>query len=522
VTHVLQSYSEGRWQSGGGDAKPLLDASTGEEVARIPSAGPDVAAMLTYARSTGGPALRALSFHERAAVLKALAKHLSVHLDEFAAVSLRTGATRRDTTVDVDGGFGTVAVYASKAARELPTDTLLLDGDVESLGKGGTFAGRHVFTSKLGAAVQINAFNFPVWGMLEKFAPAFLAGMPSVVKPASETAYLTELVVRRINESELLPEGALSLLCAGPAGLLDNLTPQDTLSFTGSASTARSLRIHPVIVDRSVPLNVEADSLNCSILGPDVTVEDPEFDLFVKQVVSEMTVKAGQKCTAIRRALVPVGIADAVSEAIAARLDQVVVGHPAEESVRMGPVVSLRQREEVRNSVERLMLAATVIQGNPSQVDVVGADPGRGAFLAPMLLRCDDITAPEPHSIEAFGPVCTVLPYRNLDGAVEAAGRGEGSLVGSLVTADGDIARRLITGLAPWHGRLLVLNEADAAESTGHGVAMPQMLHGGPGRAGGGEELGGLRAITHHMQRTAVQGHPELLRSLAPFGEEEA
>ena len=520
MTSALQSYSQDCWQDGSGDAKPLLDAATGAEVARIPARGPDIAAMLAYARDTGGPALRALTFRERAATLKALAKHLSGHLDEFAELSLRTGATRRDTAVDADGGIATVAVYASKGARDLPDARTLDDGATERLGRGGTFAGRHLYSSRLGAAVQINAFNFPVWGMLEKFAPAFLAGMPSVVKPAGQTAYLTELVVRRIVESGLLPDGALALLCAGPAGLLDNLTAQDTLAFTGSASTAAAVRAHPVVVGRSVAFNAEADSLNCSILGPDVAVDGPEFGLYVDQLVTEMTVKAGQKCTAIRRALVPEALADPVAEAVSARLAAVVVGHPAEPEVSMGPVASLAQRGEVRDRVRELMVAARLVHGDPSRVDVAGADAERGAFLSPMLLRCDDLTASEPHEVEAFGPVSTLLPYRSPSDAIAAAGRGGGSLVASVVTADAELARSFIGGLAPWHGRILVLDRTDAAESTGHGVAMPQMKHGGPGRAGGGEELGGLRALTHYLHRTAVQGNPQLLESLSASTEE--
>jgi oxepin-CoA hydrolase/3-oxo-5,6-dehydrosuberyl-CoA semialdehyde dehydrogenase len=514
MTRTLQSYSEGHWQDGGGDAKPLLDASTGEVVASIPASGPDPAVMLAHARATGGPAMRALTFTERAAILKALARHLSGHLDEFVALSARTGATRRDSAVDVDGGISTLAVYASKAARELPDATALFDGDIEVLGRNGTFAGRHIHTSKLGAAVQINAFNFPVWGMLEKFAPAFLAGMPSVVRPASQTAYLTELVVRRIIESGLLPDGALSLLCAGPAGLLDNLGAQDTLGFTGSAATALALRTHPIVAGRAVAFNAEADSLNCSILGPDVSADDPEFALYVDQLITEMTVKAGQKCTAIRRAFVPAALADAVADAVSARLTTITVGDPAHSGTGMGPVASFAQREEVRTAVGRLSAVARIVHGDPDKVEVAGADAERGAFLSPMLLRCDDTDAAAPHEVEAFGPVTTLLPYRDVDDAVAGAARGEGSLAGSIVTHDRALARRLIEGLAPWHGRLLVLDRDDAGESTGHGVAMPQMLHGGPGRAGGGEELGGLRALTHYLQRTAIQGHPDLLNTL--------
>ena len=514
MTRALQSFTEGAWRDGGGGAKALRDAATGETVATIPRDGPDPAAMLAYARDVGGPTLRALTFTQRAGILKALARHLSGHLDEFAELSTRTGATRRDTAVDVDGGIGTLAVYASKAARELPDATTLLDGDVEPLGKGGTFAGQHVYTSKLGAAVQINAFNFPVWGMLEKFAPAFLAGMPSVVKPASQTAYLTELVVRRIVQSGLLPYGALSLLCAGPAGLLDVLTAQDTVGFTGSAATALALRTHPVVAGRSVAFNAEADSLNCSILGPDVSTGDPEFALYVDQLVTEMTVKAGQKCTAIRRAFVPAALADAVTEAVCARLARVVVGHPGLPDTDMGPVASLDQRVEVRAAIGRLSAGTTLVFGDPNRAKVSGADAERGAFLSPVLLRSNDIRAAAPHEVEAFGPVCTVLSYANVEEVIDSAALGGGSLAGSIVTHDRAVALRLVTGLAPWHGRLLVLDREDAAESTGHGVAMPQMLHGGPGRAGGGAELGGLRALTQYLQRTAVQGHPEFLKGL--------
>ncbi|MDQ1750532.1 MAG: oxepin-CoA hydrolase / 3-oxo-5,6-dehydrosuberyl-CoA semialdehyde dehydrogenase [Pseudonocardiales bacterium] len=515
MTHALQSYSEGHWQDGTGEQRPLLDAATGGVVATIPTRGADTKTMLEHARTVGGPALRALTFRQRAAILKALAKHLSGHLDELIALSTRTGATRRDTAVDVDGGIGTLAMYASKAARELPDSTVLLDGEIEPLGKGGTFAGQHIYSSKLGAAVQINAFNFPVWGMLEKFAPAFLAGMASVVKPASQTAYLTELTVRLMIGSGLLPEGSLSLLSAGPGDLIDHLTSQDTLGFTGSAATALALRTHPVIAGRSVAFNAEADSLNCSILGQDVSDVDPEFSLFVDQLITEMTVKAGQKCTAIRRAFVPAPLCDAVADALVGRLAKVVIGHPADTRVELGALASLAQRDEVRTAVARLITVARPIFGDTTKVDVVGADPETGAFLSPVLLCSDDVFAAPVHEVEPFGPVSTLLPYRNVGELTDATALGDGSLVGSIVSADATIVSDLITRLAPWHGRLLVLNAADAAESTGHGVAMPQMLHGGPGRAGSGEELGGLRALHHYMQRTAIQGHPELLQTFA-------
>ncbi len=516
MSRSLPSYAEGRWQDGSGEQRPLLDAATGEVVATIPARGPDPAAALHYARTVGGPALRALTFTERAAILKALARHLSGVIDELAALSTRTGATRRDTAVDVDGGIATMAVYASKGARELPEATVLPDGPAEPLGKGGTFAGRHILTSRPGAAVQINAFNFPVWGMLEKFAPAFLAGMPSVVKPASQTAYLTELAVRHIIDSGLLPDGTLTLLCAPPGDLLDHLGPQDTLSFTGSAATALALRTHPVVAGRAVTFNAEADSLNCSILGPDVSPGDPEFDLYVGQLVTEMTVKAGQKCTAIRRAFVPAGLAGPVADAVTDRLAGLVIGHPADPDVQLGALASLGQRDEVRRAVGQLSTATRPVYGDAAKVTVTGADAERGAFLSPILLRADDPLAGPVHQVEAFGPVSTVLPYTGTDELTEAAAAGQGSLAGSIVTADPAVAADLISRLAPWHGRLLVLNSSDAAESTGHGVAMPQLMHGGPGRAGGGAELGGLRAVRHYMQRTAVQGHPDLLAGLAP------
>src|SRR3954454_6911423 len=411
VSRLLESYSAGSWFRADDEGAPLLDAATGEEVARLSSAGLDLSAMTSYAREVGGPALRALTFHERAALLKAVAKELTAHKDELYALSTRTGATRRDSMVDIDGGIGTVFSYASKGTRELPNDTVVLDGRTEPLGKAGGFLGQHVYTSRPGVAVQINAFNFPVWGMLEKLAPAFLAGVPTIVKPASQTAYLTEAVVRTIVDSGLLPEGSVQLLAGSPAGLLDGLAGQDLVAFTGSAATARKLRSHPAVVANSVRFNAEADSLNCSVLGPDATPDTPEFELFVKQLVTEMTVKAGQKCTAIRRAFVPRGLVDDVVEATRARLAKVVVGAPGAEGVRMGALASLDQREEVLRSLKALRGVAELVAGDPERFAVVGADRDRGAFLPPLLLRCDDVDAAEPHDVEAFSPVSTVLPY---------------------------------------------------------------------------------------------------------------
>jgi oxepin-CoA hydrolase/3-oxo-5,6-dehydrosuberyl-CoA semialdehyde dehydrogenase len=513
VSTQLESYVAGSWFRGTDGGEPVLDAVTGDEVTRVSSHGLDFAALLAHARQVGGPAVRQLTFHERAGLLKELALHLGGLKDDFYAVSLRTGATRRDSMVDIDGGIGTLFSYASKGKRELPNDTVVLDGAPEPLGKGGTFLGQHLYTSRPGVAVQINAFNFPVWGMLEKLAPAFLAGLPSIVKPGSQTAYLTEAVVRRIIASGILPAGSLQLVCGSAGTLLDELGEQDSVAFTGSAHTAELLRNHPSVLHRGVRLGVEADSLNCSILGPDVTAQDEEFDLFVKGVVTEMTVKAGQKCTAIRRVIVPEPIADAVVDAISARLGRITVGDPADQSVRMGALASLGQRDEVRKAIEALRTSAEIVYGDPAHVDVVGADAERGAFLSPVLLRARPGAA-EPHEVEPFGPVSTVLTYGSVDEAVDLAARGKGSLVASLVTHDPQVAREVARGLAPWHGRLLILDRDDAAESTGHGSPLPMLVHGGPGRAGGGEELGGIRAVLHHMQRTALQGSPDMLTAI--------
>jgi len=511
---LLQSYVNGGWFTARDAGTPLRSAVTGDEVARISSTGVDVPALLDYARTVGGPALRELTFHQRAGQLKALGKLLMAGKDEFYALSTSTGATARDSGVDIDGGFGTLLSYASKGTRELPNDTIYLDGNPEPIGRRGTFLGQHIYTSRRGVAVQINAFNFPVWGMLEKLAPAFLAGVPSVVKPAGQTAYLTELVFRRIIESGLLPEGSVQLLAGSAQGILDHLGGQDMVGFTGSADTAAKLRSHPNVVRAGVHLNAEADSLNCSVLGPDATPDTPEFELYIKQLVVEMTSKAGQKCTAIRRALVPRELADAVIDATCDRLAKVVVGDPDTEGVTMGALASLEQREEVLRALKALSASATIVSGNADDFAVHGADAQRGAFLPPILLRCDDAEATAPHDVEAFGPVSTVLPYDNLNDAVALAARGQGSLVGSLVTHDPAVARHIVLGIAPHHGRILVLDRDDAKESTGHGSPLPTLVHGGPGRAGGGEELGGIRGVLHHMQRTAVQGSPDMLTAI--------
>ncbi len=511
---VLRSYAGGSWVTPAGEGRPVFDAVTGDEVARVSSAGVDLAAALDHGRSAGGPALRELTFHQRAAQLKAVGSMLRGHRDELYALSARTGATLADAKFDVDGGIGVLLSYASRARRELPNSRVYVEGPPEALGKSGTFAGQHILTPLRGVAVQINAFNFPVWGPLEKFAPAFIAGVPSLVKPATQTAYLTARLAELMIGSGLLPEGSLQLVCGGIGGLFEHLTEQDLVSFTGSAATARRLRADPAVVGRSVRFNAEADSLNCSILGPDAAAGTPEFDLYVRQLVSEMTVKAGQKCTAIRRALVPASVADQVTDAAAERLAGVVVGSPAAAGVQMGALASLEQREEVRRSVKALQSGAWLVFGDPDHVEVAGASAERGAFISPLLLRADNAEQPEPHEVEAFGPVATIIGYAGTAQAIELAARGRGSLAGSVVTSDAGFAREMILGLAPWHGRLLVLDRDDAAESTGHGSPLPMLVHGGPGRAGGGEEMGGVRGILHHMQRTAVQASPRVLAAV--------
>lgn len=514
MTAVLQSYVTGKWITPEGDASPLINAVTGDEVARYSSVSIDFGPVVAYGREVGGPALRALTFHQRAAALKSLGKFLMGAKDDFYRLSSATGATTRDSAIDLDGGFGTLFSYASKGTRELPNDTIYLDGATESLGRAGTFVGQHIYTSRPGVAVQINAFNFPVWGMLEKLAPAFLAGVPSIIKPAHQTSYLTERVFRAIIESGLLPEGSVQLLCARPKEPLDHLDSQDIVLFTGSASTAAKLRSHLNVVEGGVRFNAEADSLNCSILGPDATPGTPEFDLYIKQLVAEMTTKAGQKCTAIRRALVPNELLDAVVEAAAERLSKIVVGNPDLDGVRMGALASIAQRDEVLRSLKSLRDSATLVFGDPDSFTVEGADPSQGAFLPPLLLRAEDPNAAAVHEVEAFGPVSTVIGYQDLDDAVALAARGQGSLVGSLVTHDADVARKVAIGIAPYHGRILVLDRDDAKESTGHGSPLPTLVHGGPGRAGGGEELGGIRGVLHFMQRTAIQASPDMLTAI--------
>lgn len=511
----LESYVCGRWARGAKEGVPLLDASNGAPVAYIDSTGLDFAAALDHARRVGGPALRKMTFHERAAMLKALAEALTKHKEEFYALSAATGATRTDSWIDIDGGIGTLIFYASRGRRELPNTRVLLDGDIETLSRDGTFAAHHILTPLQGVAIHINAFNFPCWGMLEKLAPTLLAGVPSIVKPASQTAYLTELVVRRIVESGLLPGGALQLVCGSVGDLLDHVTGQDAVTFTGSAWTGRKLRSHPAIVANSVRFTMEADSLNTAVLGTDAAPGSEEFDLFVKEVAREMTAKAGQKCTAIRRVFAPRGFVDAVVAALGDRLAKTPLGAATDESVRMGPLASLAQRDEVRARIRDLAADAQIVVGDPDKVNVVSGDPEKGAFLNPVLLYCDRPRAARAvHDVEAFGPVSTIMPYDSLEEAVELTRLGKGSLVASVFTNDEDVAREVVLGMAPFHGRVMIGNRASAKSSTGHGSPLPVLVHGGPGRAGGGEELGGMRGVKHYMQRTAVQGTPRLLSAV--------
>jgi oxepin-CoA hydrolase / 3-oxo-5,6-dehydrosuberyl-CoA semialdehyde dehydrogenase len=511
----LESHVCGEWVPGAGDGQTLLDAATGEPVATIDSTGLDFAGALDYGRRTAGPALRAMTFHERAGMLKALGVALMERKEEFYAESLHTGATRADGWVDIEGGIGTMLTFASKGRRELPNARVLTDGDVELLSRDNSFSAQHILTPLHGVAIHINAFNFPVWGMLEKIAPTLLAGVPCLVKPASQTAYLTELVVRRIVGTGILPAGALQLVCGSVGDLLDHVTEQDAVTFTGSAATGRRLKTHPAIVAHSVRFTMEADSLNATILGPDAVAGTPEFDLFVREIAREMTTKAGQKCTAIRRVIAPRGQVEPLIAALRDRLGKTVLGLPGAEGTRMGPLASLDQRDEVRARIRELQAVAEIVAGDPDDVRVASGDAQRGAFLNPVLLYADKpFQAAAVPDCEAFGPVSTVMAYDDLDEAVALAARGRGSLVSSVFTDDKDVAERVVLGAAPFHGRVLIGNRLSAKSSTGHGSPLAPLVHGGPGRAGGGEEMGGIRGVKHFMQRTAVQGAPRLLSAV--------
>ncbi len=507
-TLKLLNYAADQWVEGTSGLAEVHSAVTGEVIAQTGSEGLDFKAMLDHARRVGGPALRQLTFHERAHRLKALANAVMARKEELYELSYSTGATRTDGWIDIEGGAGTLFSFSSKGRRELPNGRVLIDGAMEPLSKGGSFVGQHVFTPLQGVAVHINAFNFPVWGMLEKLGPTLLAGMPAIVKPASSTGYLTELAVRIMIEADVLPKGALQLIMGSTGDLLDHLTCQDVVSFTGSAATAMKLQSHPVIARESVRFVAERDSLNASILGPDAGPGTPEFDLFVKEVAREMTVKAGQKCTAIRRAMAPAAHLDAVEEALSARLSRVRIGDPRDEHVTMGALASRAQLQSVRDAVAELSRSARIVSGDPGVSPVAGD----GAFIAPILLRSDDPWNSDAiHDVEAFGPVSTLMPYDDLPDAIALANRGMGSLALSLFTHDANVAEDFVLGAGAYHGRMMILDRTSAAESTGHGSPLPVLVHGGPGRAGGGEEMGGVRGVKHYMQRTALQGGPQIL-----------
>jgi len=512
---TLLNYARDQWVQGAGQLVEVPSAVNGEVVAATGSSGLDFKAMLDHARNVGGPALRRLTFHERAHMLKALGQAIMARKEELYELNYATGATRADGWIDIEACAGTLFSFSSKGRRELPNQRILIDGQMEQLSKGGTFVGQHVWTSLQGVAVHINAFNFPVWGMLEKLAPTILAGVPAIVKPASSTGYLAEAAFRIMIEAEILPPGALQLIMGGVGDLFDHLTLQDVVSFTGSADTAMKLQTHRVFARESVRFIAERDSLNASILGPDAAPGTPEFDLFVKEIFREMTAKAGQKCTAIRRAIAPRQHIDAVQEALSARLAKAVIGDPRREGVTMGALASVSQRDSVRQAVSELSKYARIVSGDPHQVDAQGEGVEGGAFMAPILLRSDDPWgAAAIHDVEAFGPVSTLMPYEDITDAVALANRGLGSLVLSLFTNDPDAAETFVLGAGAYHGRMMIIDRTSAKESTGHGSPLPVLVHGGPGRAGGGEEMGGVRGVTHYMQRTALQGGPELLSKI--------
>ncbi len=510
----LENYISGNWITGDGDGQALHDAVTGNIIATASTKGLDFKNALEYGRTVGNTALRKLTFHERGRLLKALAMHLMAHKEKFYAISYHSGATKGDSWIDIEGGIGNLFANAS-LRRKFPDLPYCTDGEAIGLSKGGTFMGHHILVPKEGVAVHINAYNFPVWGMLEKCAVNWLAGVPALVKPASVTCYITQAVVKEIINSKILPEGALQLLCGSAGDLLDHVTAQDVVTFTGSKTTGLMLKAHKTILEGSVPFNMEADSLNCIVLGQDVTPDKPEWDLFIKEVRKEITVKAGQKCTAIRRIFVPQNLMEDACIAIGKALGQTVIGNPLNDKVRMGSLASSSQRDEVRTNVQKLLASSQIVYGSLDSVEVVDADAKKGAFLSPLLLSNEKPFANEEvHDIECFGPVSTIMPYSHLDEAILLAKKGKGSLCCSIVTADNKFATDFVIGAATHHGRILVLNSECAKESTGHGSPLPLLIHGGPGRAGGGEEMGGLRGVKHYMQRTAIQGSPTTITAI--------
>jgi oxepin-CoA hydrolase / 3-oxo-5,6-dehydrosuberyl-CoA semialdehyde dehydrogenase len=510
----LGNYTSGQWINGDGDGQVLYNAVTGAPIGSATSKGLDFKSILEYGRNTGNPALRKMTFHQRGNMLKALALYLRNHLDKFYNISYQTGATKADSWVDIEGGIGNLFANAS-LRRKFPDEVFCIDGDSHNLSKNNTFMGLHILTPKEGVAVHINAFNFPVWGMLEKIAVNLLAGMPCIVKPATVTSYLTEAVVKEIIASKILPEGALQLICGSAGDLLDYVNSQDVITFTGSASTGLMLKSNPNILKENTPFTMEADSLNCIILGNDVTTGMPEWDIFIKEIRKEMTLKAGQRCTGIRRIFVPENKIEDIYLALGKALNQTVIGNPLNENVRMGSLAGITQRNEVKEQVQKLLASSQIIYGSLDSVQVVDADAEKGAFLSPvLLLNKNPHSCSEPHNIEAFGPVSTLMPYNNIDDAIALSKLGKGSLVSTIVTADYKTAKQYVIGAATHHGRILILNNECAKESTGHGSPLPLLVHGGPGRAGGGEEMGGIRGVKHYLQRTALQGSPTTISEI--------
>ncbi|MEJ0102852.1 MAG: phenylacetic acid degradation bifunctional protein PaaZ, partial [Bacteroidota bacterium] len=510
----LENYINGNWVTGDGEGQLLYNAVTGDAITSASTKGLDFASIIEYGRKVGNPALRKMTFHARGNMLKALALHLRDHLDKFYTISYQTGATKADSWVDIEGGIGNLFANAS-LRRKFPDETFCIDGESHNLSKGNTFMGTHILVPKEGVVIHINAYNFPVWGMLEKIAVNLLAGMPAIVKPATVTSYLTEAVVKEIIASKILPEGALQLLCGSAGDILDHVTSQDVVTFTGSKSTALKLKSQANILNESVPFNMEADSLNCIVLGNDVTPDKPEWDIFIKEIRKEMTSKAGQKCTAIRRIFVPENKMEDVWKALATSLSQTSIGNPLNEKVRMGSLAGQEQRLEVKGQIQKLLASSQIIYGSLDSVVVIDADATKGAFISPLLLMNEKpFASNEPHDVEAFGPVSTIMPYKNMDDAIELSKKGKGSLCSSIVTADNKIAKQYVLGAATHHGRILILNAECAKESTGHGSPLPLLVHGGPGRAGGGEEMGGIRGVKHYMQRVALQGSPTMITAV--------
>ncbi len=510
----LENYIGGNWITGDGEGQYLYNAVTAAVIGTASTKGLDFKSITHYAREVGNPALRKMTFHARGNMLKALALHLRKHLDKFYTISYQTGATKADSWVDIEGGIGNLFVNAS-LRRKFPDEVFCIDGESHNLSQNNTFMGTHILTPKEGVAIHINAFNFPVWGMLEKIAVNLLAGMPCIVKPATVTSYLTEAVVKEIIASKILPEGSLQLICGSAGDLLDQVTSQDVVTFTGSAATGLLLKSNPNILRESVPFTMEADSLNCIVLGEDAAPGTAEWDIFVKEVRREMTLKAGQRCTGIRRIFVPENKMEEMWKAIASSLSQTTIGNPLNEKVRMGSLAGQTQRNEVKEQVQKLLASSQIVYGSLDSVEVIDADANKGAFISPILLMNEKpFDAKEAHEVEAFGPVSTIMPYKNIDAAIALSKLGKGSLVSTIVTADYKLAKQYVVAASSHHGRILVLNNECAKESTGHGSPLPLLVHGGPGRAGGGEEMGGIRGVKHYLQRTALQGSPTTITAI--------